>query len=280
MEATGPAAPSTAPREAEAAASASAALSGPDPIPDVASDVAPAEPGATSVTPAGTPMSEGPPWWKRSIAGGAAALVILGAFGITLQLRGSRAVDPQASEPPEETGSATPSIDSRSGSDDTGTAEDASGRPGGSAPPAASRVEPTAPVPHDPPVESTAPAAVIPRPADLRHLEVDAFELGTDVVNHRPVGVRRDFEEGAVASFLTRVRGGAPGRTIYHAWIREGRLVQRIALRLGSPDWRTHSTKTLWGSGDWAVEARDENDRTLARVEFRCLPASGPESGP
>jgi len=224
-------------------------------------------------------MAEEPPSWTRRIAGGAAALVVLGAFGLTLQMRTSRAVDPPVPEPPAETGSATPSVESRSGSDDTRIGEDAAGRPEVRAPLAAAPLKPTAPVPRDPPVVPTAAAVVTPRPADSRHLEVDEFELGTGVVDHRPVDVRRDFEEGTVASFLTRVRGGAPGRTIFHAWIREGRLVQRIRLRLGSPDWRTYSTKTLWGAGDWAVEARDENDRALARIEFRCLPASGPESG-
>jgi len=54
--------------------------------------------------------------------------------------------------------------------------------------------------------------------------------------------------------------------------MRDGKVEQSIPLRVGGPDWRTHSTKTLGRPGEWAVEARDESGRVLARASFTCTP--------
>ena len=96
-------------------------------------------------------------------------------------------------------------------------------------------------------------------------------ELGSGIANRRIVEVRREFAEGDVASFLTRVRGASRGQAITHVWLHEGRVIQRIPLQLGGTDWRTSSNKTLWGAGDWAVEARDVDGIVLARIDFRCV---------
>jgi len=45
---------------------------------------------------------------------------------------------------------------------------------------------------------------------------------------------------------------------------------QSITLRLGGADYRTYSTKTLYRTGSWTVEARDEAGRVLATGSFTC----------
>ena len=80
------------------------------------------------------------------------------------------------------------------------------------------------------------------------------------------------FEEGEVVWFTTRVRGGEPGDSIRHIWFRDGGRIQIVDLNLGSAHYRTRSKKTLWGVGEWAVEARDSEGRVLARAEFDCVP--------
>jgi hypothetical protein len=67
---------------------------------------------------------------------------------------------------------------------------------------------------------------------------------------------------------------GQRGQVIRHVWIYEGRTQQTITLRLGSPDWRTHTNKTLGHAGSWAVEARDDKGRVLARAAFTCVTGS------
>jgi len=78
------------------------------------------------------------------------------------------------------------------------------------------------------------------------------------------------FHEGDVVAFSTRVQGGKAGQSIRHVWLHRGRAVQSIRLRVGAADWRTFSTKTLWGAGPWSVEARDESGQVLARAAFDC----------
>ncbi len=233
-----------------------------EPVPDAV--VSPVEAIEPVMPPAPVMLSAPPPIvasqmtnrfssWTRRFAGAAAALAILGAFAVIAKTLTSPSVNPPAAEPPASTEPATPSP----------------------APPA----KPIAPVPAKPAPVTTTRAATPPPPARPRPVAVDDFELGDGVADYHVIDVRREFEEGMVASFLTRVRGGAPGQTIHHVWIHEGRVIQRIALRLGGPDWRTYSRKTLWGAGDWAVEAQDGDHRVLARVAFHCLPAGGPRSG-
>ena len=105
-------------------------------------------------------------------------------------------------------------------------------------------------------------------------LRITEYGVGTAVENRQLVGQSDSFSEGTQVAFWTRVQGGSAGHRIEHVWLREGVQASRIALRIGGPNWRTHSTKTLRSgvAGDWAVEARDEAGRVLARSEFVCIP--------
>ena len=120
----------------------------------------------------------------------------------------------------------------------------------------------------DPEAERTEASA----PGSPPTLAVSEHALGRGVANHWAIDATDRFEEGSAVFFFTRVIGGADGGQIRHVWIRDGRVVQAIELSLGGAHWRTHSRKTIYGLGSWAVEARDMEDRVLARAEFACVP--------
>jgi len=98
--------------------------------------------------------------------------------------------------------------------------------------------------------------------------------VGTGVVDRQLVGEGDRFAEGTQVWFWTRVADGLPGETIRHVWLHEGREATGVTLALGGPQWRTQSAKTLnpGSLGSWAVEARDDSSRVLARREFLCVP--------
>jgi cytoskeletal protein RodZ len=140
---------------------------------------------------------------------------------------------------------------------------------------------PQAAVPIPAPVQAPAPA--LPTPSRPKRAEPPAASAtstpSTTTVSEFGVGLSNQadrveapiqpFHEGDVVAFSTRVQGGA-GQSIRHVWLHNGRAVQSIRLRVGATDWRTHSTKTLWGAGSWSVEARDESGRILAQSAFAC----------
>ncbi len=105
-------------------------------------------------------------------------------------------------------------------------------------------------------------------------LSITEYGVGTAVENLHLVGQSDRFTEGTQVSFWTRVQGGTSGDRIDHVWLREGVEAMRISLEIGSSNWRTHSVKTLHAgvAGNWAVEARGDAGRVLARSEFVCVP--------
>jgi cytoskeletal protein RodZ len=127
-----------------------------------------------------------------------------------------------------------------------------------------------------PPIEAsgTAPpqGPVTVAPTSPGRLTISEFGVGRRIVNRRLEGRGDRFEEGGVVWFSTRVLGGEPGELIRHDWFHQGDLMQSVELELGGPHWRTHSRKTLQGVGEWMVEARDSEDRILARAAFDCVP--------
>lgn len=118
----------------------------------------------------------------------------------------------------------------------------------------------------------TGAAEILAPPADVDEtgLRVTEFGVGRRMSGRRLEERGSRFDEGTVVWFSTRVRGGSSGERIRHVWIHEKGVVQTIQLELGGSHWRTHSSKTLWGRGAWAVEARDAAGRVLARAEFTC----------
>ena len=127
--------------------------------------------------------------------------------------------------------------------------------------------------PELPPVRSH-PATGAGATAGTSPITVPEFDLGRRIVGRRVEGRDEPFAVGEEVLFSTHVIGGQAGDTIRHVWIHEGRAVQSIGLRLGGPDWRTHSRKTLRHAGAWTVEARDAQGRVLATAVLTAAPAA------
>ncbi len=150
--------------------------------------------------------------------------------------------------------------------------------PGPPAPPprrevvASARAPAPSPAPPAKAEPSPAPRRLPPATSPSVGLSVSEFGVGRRVVASRLEGEAERFSEGEAVTFQTRVVGGGSGDLVRHVWIFEGRVQQSIPLRIGGPDWRTHSTKTLYRTGSWTVEARDTTGRVLARAAFRCDP--------
>lgn len=129
-------------------------------------------------------------------------------------------------------------------------------------PPQAAEAPRTPPRTQTPVREQTAPSS----------LEVAESGVGLRLVGTRLEGEGDRFRSGQRVTFATRVLGGGAGESIRHVWLRDGKVEQSILLRLGGASWRTHSTKTLGRPGAWAVEARDEQGRVLARADLTVAP--------
>ena len=105
-------------------------------------------------------------------------------------------------------------------------------------------------------------------------LSIPEYGVGTAVENRYLVGRNDRFTAGTRVWFWTRVQGGTRGDRIDHVWLHEGAEATRLSLEIGGSNWRTYSAQTLYSgvAGDWAVEARDDAGRVLARSEFVCVP--------
>lgn len=113
-------------------------------------------------------------------------------------------------------------------------------------------------------------------PAGHSRLLVAESAVGTAVLDRVLVGSGDRFEAGSRVFFWTRTLEGRQGDPIRHVWLHEGRPVVSHDLRIGGPHWRNFSRHTLpeHGIGAWAVEARDADDRLLARQTFVCIARS------
>lgn len=58
---------------------------------------------------------------------------------------------------------------------------------------------------------------------------------------------------------------------VTHRWLLDGKLEAEVVLKIGSDRWRTYSSKNLVPaihSGNWQVEAVDEQNNILASATF------------
>ena len=131
---------------------------------------------------------------------------------------------------------------------------------------------PQQPAPEAPP--APAPTLTEPVAGPASNLSVTEYATGGGIQNHRLLEEGDKFTEGARVYFWTRVVGAEPGQDFRHVWIRDGAVISSIDLKLGSANWRAHTYKTMYpgSAGEWTVEARDGQDRLLARKSFTCLP--------
>jgi hypothetical protein len=150
--------------------------------------------------------------------------------------------------------------------------------------PAAEPLEVT--VPWAPPAEATAaeaPSASATMPDALPEplpeplpetvppsLSIEEHGVGNGVSNRQLLGASDEFVEGSVVWFWTHVEGGHRGDRVQHVWLREGREIGIIPLRVAGEQWRTQSRRKMGvgSAGRWTVEARDVEGRVLASTSF------------
>ncbi len=122
--------------------------------------------------------------------------------------------------------------------------------------------------------DSMASVSPIEQPIGASELSIREQGVGKGVVHNELVGEAEQFAEGERVWFWTLVEGGTAGELIHHVWLHEGEEALRVPLNLGGARWRTRSYKDLnpGSEGTWAVEARDQAGRVLARREFLCSP--------
>jgi cytoskeleton protein RodZ len=109
--------------------------------------------------------------------------------------------------------------------------------------------------------------------ADAPELIVPECGVGTGVQQRDLVGESSAFETGTQVVFWNRVLGGESGRSVRHVWSHEGSVTGTVELSIGAAHWRTYSKQTLRRSGEWTVEAQDEDGNVLARRTFVATPA-------
>jgi len=97
------------------------------------------------------------------------------------------------------------------------------------------------------------------------------FGNGYDREARALIGEQAEFpaETGTVYC-RTRIVGAAEPTSVTHVWYRDGKTVAHVELTVGSPDWRTVSSKQLLPSwtGDWEVRVLDEAGNLLRAEAF------------
>jgi cytoskeletal protein RodZ len=144
-------------------------------------------------------------------------------------------------------------------------------------------VEPVVTIPEKPTTEPVAaemaPTTTPPTSETNAQLSVTEFGVGTGVENRTLVGKGDSFSRGDRCVFWTRVVGGRDGDEISHRWLHDGEVAMSVNLPIDASHWRTYSTLQPGSAGNWIVEARDAENRLLARSTFsvRDEPVRPPE---
>jgi hypothetical protein len=112
------------------------------------------------------------------------------------------------------------------------------------------------------------PAQAEAEPASGPRIAASAICLGVE--DHEPVAPADSFAVDVERLYCwTRVEDGA-GESVVHAWIHEGTTRARVELSVGSPSWRTYSTKGLlpgW-TGKWEVKVMTTDGVVLETIPF------------
>ncbi len=98
------------------------------------------------------------------------------------------------------------------------------------------------------------------------------FSHDYDPARRAPVDTISTFasDVGRVVCF-TRVLGAAEPTHVTHVWYHEGRTMAKVELKIGSPDYRTYSSKNIlpaW-TGQWEVKVLDAAGTVVEAATFR-----------
>lgn len=106
-------------------------------------------------------------------------------------------------------------------------------------------------------------------PADGPRVDAAAICLGVE--DHQPVGEASVFSADVDRLYCWTRLADLEGQTVVHAWIHEGTTRARVSLRVGSPMWRTYSSKRILPSwtGDWEVKVMTQDGQVLSTLAFQ-----------
>lgn len=116
--------------------------------------------------------------------------------------------------------------------------------------------------------------STLPARAKDNDLEITEMTVTTKIVRGNPVDSVHRISSASVKALycFTRLQSATGNETIIrHIWYRDKEKVGEYALPVKDKRWRTFSKKMIekgW-SGDWRVEAVDNEGRLLKTVKFR-----------
>lgn len=106
---------------------------------------------------------------------------------------------------------------------------------------------------------------------------IDRAVLTSAVENREPVDNLDSTvmvgAEPVEVTFFTQVLNQADAK-VSHLWFRENQLMAEVPLSIGSPNWRTYSTKTILPDwlGRWRVLVVDGDQNIILEYEFNVEP--------
>jgi len=114
-------------------------------------------------------------------------------------------------------------------------------------------------------------------------LKVSDAVICKDVKDSAPVEPGSSFPSDAGKLFcFTRILGAKGEITVTHVWFLEGKQIALVPLKVGSPNWRTWSSKQIspeW-VGTWKVEVRDPEDKVIHTLEFNTYKPGSADDKP
>ncbi|RUO64056.1 Protein of unknown function [Pseudidiomarina planktonica] len=106
---------------------------------------------------------------------------------------------------------------------------------------------------------------------------IDRAVLTSAVENREPVDNLDSTvmvgDEPVEITFFTQVLNQADAK-VSHLWFRQNQLMAEVPLAIGSPNWRTYSTKTILSDwlGRWRVLVVDGDQNIILEYEFNVEP--------
>ena len=109
-----------------------------------------------------------------------------------------------------------------------------------------------------------------PEQVPAQSLNVEEMVFCLDVQARKPVGASSEFPGDIERVYCyTRITGAQEDTSITHIWYHEGKRQAEVELKVGSPDWRTWSYKSILGQdGTWRVEVVNAAGEFLTGATF------------
>ena len=115
---------------------------------------------------------------------------------------------------------------------------------------------------------------VIVEPVKLLSPSIVRAQLTHNVVNHEPVDKLGDVitmnDKGLLRVYLFTEMVQLQGKTLYHNWYRDGKLMAHVRIPVGYVRTRASSSKFIdrYMLGEWSVKVVDENKKEYITARF------------